>query len=399
MLSRVCLWAGVLIAGLIIWGCSEDKTTESAPDTTPPRVTTTFPADGDTGVAVDIHLQVGFSEDMTTSMLTSQTIYIVGLSGDSVLASSRSATLIPAQDLEYYHEYTATVTTNVRDAAGNRLAQNYVWHFTTGSDTTRPIVFLTDPADGAVNVPTYAIIRVLMSKPIDSASVTTSTFYLSDGVMGAVETRKDTLLFIQEDTLMSNHTYTATLTTGITDTLGNALAADYSWSFTTIAAPIIMPLAIGNSWEYYVTTIDTLGHTTSGYSTITLVSTTTIGDEIWFLDNLGRKYTDRDDGLWEIKTDSLYRAAASPGRLGDSATYVVTYQRAHLTLVAVDTLITVPAGDFVCDKYEGILYDAIMPRRFRIYYADGIGMVQYENAAEYIMDGRTEKLSSYSFVQ
>lgn len=237
MHSRVYVWGGLIVAAVLIWGCSEEKTTEPTPDTTPPQVTTTFPADGDTGVAVDIHLQVGFSEDMTVSTVTSQTFYVDNVGGSTVQASSRSAALIPAQDLEYSHEYTATVTTGVRDAAGNRLAQNYVWHFTTGPDTTRPMVFMTEPADGAVDVPNFSTdIRVLMSKPIDPASVTTSTFYLSDGEIGAVETHWDTLLFIPEDTLMTNHTYTATLTTGITDTLGNALAADYSWSFTTLPA-------------------------------------------------------------------------------------------------------------------------------------------------------------------
>lgn len=237
MRNRIVIWIGVIVAGALMWGCSDDKSTESVPDTTPPQVSTTFPADGDTGVGIDIHLQVGFSEDMNTSTLTSQTIYIDNLSGSTVQASRRSATLIPAQELEYSHQYTATVTTNVRDAAGNRMAQNYHWTFTTGADTTRPVVFLTEPADGAVDVPTYFVdIRVLMSKPIDSTSVTNSTFYLSDGEMGAVETRWDTLVFIPEDTLMTNHTYTATLTTGITDTLGNALAADYSWSFTTLPA-------------------------------------------------------------------------------------------------------------------------------------------------------------------
>jgi hypothetical protein len=237
MHSRICLWVGVLITSLIIWGCSGDKSTEPVSDTTPPEVATTFPADGDTGVGVDIHLLVGFSEDMATSTLNNQTIYINGVSGSGVQASSRSATLIPPQDLDYNHEYTATVTSNVQDEAGNRMAQSYIWHFTTGSDTTRPIVFITEPVDGAVDVPTYfTVIRVLMSKPIDPASVTASTFYLSDGEMGAVETHWDTLLFIPEDTLMSNHTYTATVTTGITDTLGNALAADYSWSFTTLPA-------------------------------------------------------------------------------------------------------------------------------------------------------------------
>jgi hypothetical protein len=385
MKYRIWVWAGVIIAGVLLWGCSEDETTPAEPDTTPPRVTTTFPADGDTGVAVDIHLQVAFSEDMTVSTLNSQTIYIIGLSGSTVQANSRTATLIPPHDLEYDHEYTAVVTTAVRDAASNRLQQNYQWTFTTVADTTRPIVFWTQPADGAVDVPNFFIdIRVLMSKAIDPATVTQSTFYLSDGEMGAVETHKDTLIFIPEDTLMTNHTYTATLTTGITDTLGNALAADYVWSFTTVSPSKIMPLAVGNMWEYFVTEIDTFPlPVIHYYDTLVIVSDTVIDGERWYIGNNNIRYVNRPDGLYE-KYDNYpdYCAVAWPGALHDSATVYSPLSFPYLLVPVectnLDTAVTTPAGTFNCQMYEGtlVICSFMVPAAYWRFYSPDLGMVR-----------------------
>jgi len=49
-----------------------------------------------------------------------------------VLYSDRIAEFIPAIDIEQGHEYTATLTTDIRDLSGNTLCSEYSWTFTTG---------------------------------------------------------------------------------------------------------------------------------------------------------------------------------------------------------------------------------------------------------------------------
>jgi hypothetical protein len=64
------------------------------------------------------------------------------------------ATFSPLSNLVSGAPYTATITTGARDLAGNALASNYVWSFTTGSSTstTAPTVTSTVPANSAQGV-------------------------------------------------------------------------------------------------------------------------------------------------------------------------------------------------------------------------------------------------------
>src|SRR5438309_4496240 len=65
-----------------------------------------------------------------------------------------TATFTPAGNLAPLTAYTATITTGARDLAGNALAANFVWTFTTGAtaDTTAPTVVATVPANAATAV-------------------------------------------------------------------------------------------------------------------------------------------------------------------------------------------------------------------------------------------------------
>jgi len=64
-----------------------------------------------------------------------------------------TATFTPLSNLEMDTAYTATITTGVKDRAGNPLAADYSWLFTTGSvsDTTPPEVISTTPEPDASN--------------------------------------------------------------------------------------------------------------------------------------------------------------------------------------------------------------------------------------------------------
>ncbi|MEK8090839.1 Ig-like domain-containing protein [Thermithiobacillus plumbiphilus] len=114
-------------------------TTAATPDTTPPTVTLVNPADASTGVCLNKAVNATFSEAMDPLTITngSFTLQSAGsgpLGGTvSYNASTRIATFTASNTLLANTSYTATVTNGVKDVAGNPLASNKTWSFTTGA--------------------------------------------------------------------------------------------------------------------------------------------------------------------------------------------------------------------------------------------------------------------------
>ncbi|NOY39161.1 MAG: Ig-like domain-containing protein, partial [Nitrospirae bacterium] len=112
-------------------------------------------------------------------------------------------------------------------------------------DSTVPAVVSTFPAGSAVDVALDVTVIAKFSEKMDPSTITASAFKLNDdtasaSVTGAVtyDEASKTALFDPVDDLVIGHAYTAKVTTGVTDLAHNALAADYSWSFTVIAPPV-----------------------------------------------------------------------------------------------------------------------------------------------------------------
>jgi hypothetical protein len=219
-------------------------TTAAAADTTPPTVGTVSPSNNATGVAVNASVTASFSEAIDPLTVTGATFTLkngaTAVSG-AVSAGGGTATFQPNAPLANGTTYTATLTTGVKDPAGNSLASAYSWSFTTGAaaDTTPPTVNGTSPSGNATGVPTAAAITATFSENLDASSVTTATFTVKDAanatVSGAVTCVGGTATFAPAS-LAPSTAYTATLTTGVKDTAGNAMAQEYAWSFTTAAA-------------------------------------------------------------------------------------------------------------------------------------------------------------------
>jgi len=107
-------------------------------DWTPPVVAGTSPANGQTNVAVTAVMQATFTEanGMKASTIDSSTFLVkkggVGVAGSvSYDPGSKTAHFDPTGDLSYGTFYTATLTTGITDQAGNPLASDYTWTFTT----------------------------------------------------------------------------------------------------------------------------------------------------------------------------------------------------------------------------------------------------------------------------
>jgi len=116
--------------------CPETKAIENIPpakDTTAPTVTLTAPVKGATAAPVNQKVNAAFSEAMDPATITTATFTVkqgtTPVAG-KVTYTASTASFTPAKDFEKGKTYTATITTGVRDLAGNTLASNYEWNFT-----------------------------------------------------------------------------------------------------------------------------------------------------------------------------------------------------------------------------------------------------------------------------
>lgn len=217
-------------------------TTSASPDydTTPPVVTATSPLGGAVDVALTAPVAMSFSEVMDPATITPTNITISnGVTGSVALDSSgRTAVFTPHSNLASNTGYTVTVSTGVRDSAGNALASPFSWNFRTiNPDNTPPTVTIETPVSGATDIAVDTPVVAIFSEAIDPATITTETFIVS-GVTGTVsyDAATFTATFTPTAALSYATGYTATISTGIRDLAGNGMARSKSWSFTTLRA-------------------------------------------------------------------------------------------------------------------------------------------------------------------
>jgi hypothetical protein len=316
---QTCLLFILILCVLFIAGCGgggegAGETGHWLPgnsDTTAPRVTAVVPLNKATGVARNLKkVTAAFSEAMDSATLTTASFTLACPAGTPVtgggavtyVAASRVATLpLPtATNLPASTVCTATVTTGAKDLAGNPLAANYTWTFTTGLlvDITAPTVTLTVPADAATGVARNTKITATFNEDMDPETINTTTFTVS-GVTGtvayAVAGKMATFTPTTPATLAASTAYTAKITTGATDLAGNALAAGSKpnpWTFTTGAStdstaptvtlvnPVDLSTTVCNNKTISATFSEAMDPLTITTATFTLANTLTPGTHI-----------------------------------------------------------------------------------------------------------------------
>jgi hypothetical protein len=253
--------AGNALATDFVWSF----TTGVTPDTTPPTVSSTVPTNTATAVAINQTIAVTFSEAMnpltinnTTFTLMQGTTAITG----TVNYAGVTATFAPISNLATLTTYTATITTGVTDLAHNALAADFVWVFATGpsTDTTPPTIMAINPTNTAPDVALNQTINVTFSEAMDPATITTTHFTLTGPgattVTGTVAyvAASQIASFTPTSNLAPNTTYTNTITTGVRDLAGNALATNFTWSFTTGAQidTNLVSIALGSTSTFAI---------------------------------------------------------------------------------------------------------------------------------------------------
>lgn len=115
--------------------------TTPAADIVPPTIISTSPADNATDVATGYNITAIFSEPLDLNTVLGTNIYLAKTAaptthiGGTVTFDTSSKTLFfhPNQIIAGGTNYTFTITTAVKDVAGNSLASNKTWTFTTAS--------------------------------------------------------------------------------------------------------------------------------------------------------------------------------------------------------------------------------------------------------------------------
>ena len=361
--------AGVAMTANFVW----TFTTGAAPDITPPTVISTNPLNLATGVPLNQAIAATFSEAMNPTTI-SQTTFTLAQGSTPVsgavtyAAVGTTATFTPTSSLTANTVYTAMITTGVTDVAGNHLASNYVWSFTTGAAlNTPPTVLSTNPVSNAVGVCGNGI-NATFSTPMDPTTINTATFSVTSAglpVTGTVslDVTGTIATFTPLNNLAPSTPYTATITTGVENLLGTPLATEDIWSFTTGSAlQCPQAIALGAAAPFGAFG-GGAGITNQGILTVvngdigtTAASTTVTGFHdhlVTYLPPAGCIYTETPLNIGNV-TGGIFTApppptvtcpnegtgpAATPG-----TTFYVATQAAAAALTAYNTLAGLPGG-------------------------------------------------------
>jgi len=174
---------GTPLAADYTWSFTSGAAT--AVDTTAPQKVSTYPVDAATDSLLNRDISATFDETLDPATITSSSFTVkkgtTAIAG-TVSYSNKVATFNPTNDLDASSTYTATISTAVKDLAGNALAANLVWSFTTGATTA--VAKGPDPVNlrtagdfviltktGITNVHTSAITGNIGASPITAAAM------------------------------------------------------------------------------------------------------------------------------------------------------------------------------------------------------------------------------------
>jgi hypothetical protein len=205
------MWPTAILLTALIAGCGSDGNAPGNPpvpvivDTTAPTVSSTTPS-LTSAVATNANITIRFNEGMDGTSITATSFTLAQGSTNipgAVSYEGNVATLNPTANLAANTMYTATMTTAAKDSAGNALAVNKTWTFTTRTanaagpapvDLGTAGTFVILAKSGISTVPTSTITGNIGVSPIDATAITgfspqldaLGTFSVASQVTGSV---------------------------------------------------------------------------------------------------------------------------------------------------------------------------------------------------------------------
>src|SRR5215813_89780 len=195
-------------------------------DRTPPTVTSFSPVDGAIDVSLYANVTATFNEQIDSSTVNNSTVQLQDPSGAltpatvSYNSASRAVTLDPTAPLAGGIKYTAVVKggdAGIKDLAGNPLAADLTWSFTT---VTPPRVLSVTPAVDATNISLDVTPAATFSQALDPTTVNSSTVALTDATNMPINSKilyvrsVGRIQLVPDEPLQYGQTYTITLKGG-----------------------------------------------------------------------------------------------------------------------------------------------------------------------------------------
>ncbi|OMF98804.1 Ig-like domain-containing protein [Paenibacillus sp. FSL R7-0337] len=236
-------------------------TTAEAPDTTPPVVSSYYPADGAKDVEIGNNLTLTFNEDVMKgagqieiySEILNAPMMSIPVTSDVVTIDGNVVTINPEENLDYGRKYHVLIANNAfMDKAGNPYAgitNDTTWRFSTTSepDTTAPIVSTYSPENGATEVAIGANLELAFSENVRAGEGSIVIYNSTTDKLEAIIAAKDVSILNNVVTINPVHNlqygtsyHVRISNNAFADSSGNyyaGIADDTIWQFTTPAAP------------------------------------------------------------------------------------------------------------------------------------------------------------------
>jgi len=213
-------------------------TTDS--ENSPPKIVDIKPVDGSVDIAIDSSLTIMFSKSMNTASVENALTLAPAFSSSTYTWSQVSNTLtISGDDMENGTKYILTIANTATDIYGNAMENEFTSSYTTINEAIAPTVLSTVPANDSTDVAVDADIVITFSEPMNTISVENALTLAPAFSSSTYEwSQVSSTLTISGDAMQNGTKYDITIGTDAADLVGNTIAAEFTSSFTTIAAVI-----------------------------------------------------------------------------------------------------------------------------------------------------------------